>query len=104
MTFNLGSDEPISLRSLVELMVEVAGGGSYRLVAFPPDIKAIDIGDYSGDYSRIKSVLGWRPSVGLREGLTRTINYYREHLNWYTEERQLSSVMSAGNTIRFARR
>jgi UDP-glucose 4-epimerase len=81
--FNLGGEEPISLKSLVELMIEVNGGGSFRLVPFPPDKKAIDIGDFYADFSRINAVLGWTPRTRLREGLSKTIEYYKENLRWY---------------------
>jgi UDP-glucose 4-epimerase len=84
--FNLGGDEPVTLKSLVEMMIEINGGGSYRLVPFPPDKKRIDIGNFYGDYSKIKKALGWQPRVPLAEGLRKTIEYYRENLAWYTEQ------------------
>jgi UDP-glucose 4-epimerase len=77
--FNLGSDEVLSLRELADLLVRAAGEGSYELVPFPPDRKAIDIGDYYGDFAHIRQTLGWRPQVALEEGLARTIAFYREH-------------------------
>src|SRR5262245_58995763 len=75
--FNLGSDETINLRDLAALMVEVNGAGQHKIVPFPPDRKAIDIGDYYADYRLIQGRLGWRPRVGLREGLRRTLAFYR---------------------------
>src|ERR1051325_202009 len=42
--FNLGGERPITLEALVQLLIEIAGQGSYRLVPFPSDKKAIDIG------------------------------------------------------------
>jgi nucleoside-diphosphate-sugar epimerase len=83
--YNLGGDEPISLKLLVELMIEINGGGSYRLVPFPEDKKRIDIGDFYGDHSKITAALGWRPRTPLREGLRRTFDYYKENLAWYVE-------------------
>jgi UDP-glucose 4-epimerase len=77
--YNLGSDEHISLVELAELLVELNGHGSYRLVPFPSDRKAIDIGDYFADFSKIKTELGWEPTEALRDGLARTIEFYREH-------------------------
>ena len=81
--YNLGSDDPINLLNLARLMIEVNGGGQYELRPFPDDRKRIDIGDYYGDYRRIRSKLGWRPLVGLRDGLTRTMDYFRENLGHY---------------------
>src|SRR5205085_3540780 len=71
--FNVGAIEPISLRELAELLIEVAGSGTYELVPFPAERKAIDIGSIYVDDRKIRRVLKWRPHVDLREGLTRTI-------------------------------
>lgn len=45
--YNLGSKEVINLKDLAEAMVSIAGCGTYEIIPFPPDRKAIDIGDYS---------------------------------------------------------
>lgn len=82
-TFNLGGDSVISLKELAELLVEIHGGGKYKLSVFPKDRKRIDIGDYYADFSRIRSTLGWEPRVTLREGLARTLDYYCRHLRHY---------------------
>ncbi|MBU1104340.1 GDP-mannose 4,6-dehydratase, partial [Patescibacteria group bacterium] len=42
-----------------------------------------DIGDYVGDYTKIKEDLGWRPKVSIEEGLRRTISYYKKHKKHY---------------------
>lgn len=81
--YNLGGDEPINLLNLARLMVDVNQLGAYELVEFPEDRRRIDIGDYYGDYRKIRSKLGWRPQIGLREGMTTTLAYYREHLAEY---------------------
>ncbi len=81
--YNLGGDEPINLINLARLMIEVNGGGDFVLKPFPDDRKRIDIGDFYGDYRKIRSKLGWRPQVGLREGLTRTMDYFRANLDHY---------------------
>ncbi len=77
--YNLGGDEVISLRDLAGQLVVLNGGGSFRLVPFPAEQEAIDIGDYYGDYGKIKNELGWTPKVKLDEGLRRTLDYYRQH-------------------------
>lgn len=81
--FNLGGDDPINLRDLAELLIGINGSGSYRIVAFPPERKVIDIGDYYADYGLIRSKLGWRPTVSLREGLSRTLEYFKAHREHY---------------------
>jgi UDP-glucose 4-epimerase len=81
--FNLGGDAPLSLLELTKLMIQVAGHGSYRLVPFPPERRRIDIGDFYADAGKIARVLGWVPRVPLRDGLARTLAFYREHKERY---------------------
>jgi nucleoside-diphosphate-sugar epimerase len=61
----------------------VNGSGEYSVCDFPADRRAIDIGDYYGDFSRISSDLGWSPSHPLRETLKSTLDYYRQFLPQY---------------------
>jgi UDP-glucose 4-epimerase len=81
--FNLGGDCIISLKDLADLFIEINGGGQYVNRPYPSDRKRIDIGNYYANFKRIHSVLGWKPKVTLREGLTRTLAFYREHLEHY---------------------
>lgn len=82
--FNLGARPPVSLRAFVELLYEAAEvAPNYRLVPFPEERKRIDIGDFYTDYSKIERTLGWSPRVDLKEGLRRTVAYYRENIQHY---------------------
>ena len=81
--FNVGGAGPISLRDLAELLIELNRGGEYARRAYPPEYKCIDIGDYYSDYGLMRSMLGWEPHVSLRDGLARTLEFYREHLHHY---------------------
>jgi UDP-glucose 4-epimerase len=82
---NLGSDEVINLRDLAQHMVTANGKGDWGLVPFPPERKAIDIGDYYSDWSKAKRLLGWAPTINLDEGLRRSLDYYRAHGASYWE-------------------
>ena len=75
--FNLGGDERISLHDLGELLIQIYGDGKFITKMFPAERKRIDIGDYYSDYRKIKKELGWTPKIPLREGLTRSLEYYR---------------------------
>jgi UDP-glucose 4-epimerase len=82
-TYNLGGPRAVTLRELADLLVELNGGGSYRVVPFPEDQARIDIGDYAGDYSSFARATGWEPHTSLRDGLERTLAFYREHAAEY---------------------
>ena len=65
---------------------EIAGTGRVQYVPWPADKKAIDIGSFYADSSKFKRTTGWRPSVDLRNGLGRTIAFYRQHYHHYVEQ------------------
>jgi UDP-glucose 4-epimerase len=82
--YNLGAKPPTSLKDFLELVYEVAERKpDYQLVPFPEERRKIDIGDFYTDYGRIESQLGWTPEISLRDGLSRTVAYYREHMEHY---------------------
>ena len=81
--FNLGGNGVISLKDFAELLVHVNDAGSYTVRQYPADRKAIDIGDYYADSSRIRSVLGWEPKVPLATALQQTLVFYRQNLTHY---------------------
>lgn len=80
---NVGGDEALSLLDLAALLVEVSGGGRYEVKAFPEDRRAIEIGDYYTDSTKARQVLGWKPKTGLRDGLARTVQFFRDNLEHY---------------------
>lgn len=83
--FNLGSQEVINLKDLAAMMVEMHPGGGYEMVPFPPERKAIDIGDYYSDFKKIEGELGWKPKISLKEGLRKSLDYYLLHHAHYWE-------------------
>lgn len=88
--YNLGSSEVVGLKALAEMVVGLGNesnlGGSYELIPFPPERKAIDIGDYYSDFSLITKELGWQPKIELREGLQKTLAYYQAQHKHYWED------------------
>ena len=80
--FNLGSTRAYSLVDFVDALKGIC---QFRVesVPFPDDKRIIDIGDYYGDFSKFRQATGWNPQVDLREGLERTVAFYREHKDVY---------------------
>jgi len=81
--FNLGGAEVVNLTDLAKLLVELNGSGEFVQKEFPADRKRIDIGDYYADDSLIRTTLGWRPRVPLKDGLARTLEFFRRNLAYY---------------------
>ena len=78
-----GGMAPIAHRDLVDMLVSTAGRGRCRLVEWPPEKKAIDIGDFYADSSLIRQTVGWEPVTPLPDGLARTLAYYRANMHHY---------------------
>src|SRR3954465_15622757 len=55
--YNLGGSEVIDLAGAAKLMVAVNGAGTYEIKEFPAERRAIDIGDYYSDFSKIRTQL-----------------------------------------------
>jgi UDP-glucose 4-epimerase len=77
--YNLGHPEPTSVRGFAETLLEVTGDGGLRDVPFPQDRARIDVGSVYADFRKIRGELGWEPTTSLRDGLARTVEYFRAH-------------------------
>jgi CDP-glucose 4,6-dehydratase len=76
--FNAGGERPHSVREVVDLII-AAGGNDVD-----PDFQGAgnpdcEIDRQFVDSSKLRELTGWRPAVGLEDGLRRTLEWYREH-------------------------
>jgi UDP-glucose 4-epimerase len=81
--YNLGGGDPVTLLDLAKVLIQINGGGRYRLIPVPPDRKRIEIGSYIADSAKIRSELGWQPITPLESGLRVTLEYYRRNRDRY---------------------
>jgi len=86
--FNVGGDVPVSHSQLAGELVRIAGAGRVEYVSWPPDKKVIDIGSFYADSTRFMKATGWKPAVSLADGLTRTVDFYRQHFSRYVDAPQ----------------
>jgi UDP-glucose 4-epimerase len=75
----VGSGAGTRMVDMARIIVDVAGGGRVVHVPWPPLAARLETGDFVADVSRLKAELGWVPHVSLREGLERTVAFYRAH-------------------------
>ena len=81
--YNLGAPDPLSLEETAKLMCNLNEGSSYEKIPFPEDRKAIDVGDFVCDYQAFQSTFDWNPKVKFQEGISKSIDYFRENLDYY---------------------
>jgi nucleoside-diphosphate-sugar epimerase len=83
---NIASGEPVELRTIVTRIGELIGRPELvRLGAIPA--AATDTPLVVADVTHARDVLAWRPRVGLDEGLSKTIDWWRQRLH-ATEARE----------------
>ena len=75
---NIGNPNEFTVRQLAELVIELTRTGATiverELPVDDPKVRQPDI-------RRAREMLGWEPTVSLREGVTRTIEYFRSVLS-----------------------
>jgi UDP-glucuronate decarboxylase len=74
---NLGNPEEFTMRQLAELILELTGSRS-KIVHRP--LPQDDPRQRRPDISEAQRLLGWRPAISLKEGLTKTIPYLEQLL------------------------
>ena len=74
---NLGNPTEFTMRQLADLVLELTGSRS-KIVHRP--LPQDDPRQRRPDISEAQRLLGWRPAVSLKEGLTKTIPYFEELL------------------------
>jgi dTDP-glucose 4,6-dehydratase len=76
---NIGNPHEMSIADMAHLIIRMTGSGS-RVVFRPlptddPQVRQPDI-------TRARTLLGWEPKIGLEEGLTATIAYFRRKMGF----------------------
>ena len=80
--YNLGANRNYSLLDFVNYLKQLCTF-DFSAIPFPPEHKAIDIGDYYGDFRLFHSLTGWEPKVEIEEGLNKTVDYFVSRRNLY---------------------
>jgi len=75
---NVGNDRASTFLEVAKLLRDLVPGTAIEFTDFTPERKAQEPGDFVSDISKIRRLLAWKPTVELREGLSRTVAFYRE--------------------------
>jgi CDP-glucose 4,6-dehydratase len=81
--FNAGGDAPHSVGEVVQLICEIAASDVV------PDVRGegVPSGEIDRQYvdsTKLREMTGWAPEFGLREGLERTVEWYRSRPDAWT--------------------
>ncbi len=76
---NVGNPGEFTMRELAELVVELTGASSeITSVPLPPEREGDPL-QRQPDITLAKSTYGWEPTISLRDGLARMIDFFRDH-------------------------
>lgn len=79
-TMNIGSSDNISIRELAEYVVEETGAD---VEIVHEEGKDADARHTHADVSKAGDLIGYEPSVDIRQGVSKFIDWYRENRDWY---------------------
>jgi dTDP-glucose 4,6-dehydratase len=71
---NIGNPDEYTVKQLAEIVLEATGSASP--IAYQP-LPADDPKVRKPDITRARTMLGWEPSISVREGVARTVEYFR---------------------------
>jgi len=81
--YNLGAPDPLSLEDTAKIMCQSIEDSDYKMIPFPEDRKAIDVGNFICDYSAFRDQFGWEPKVSFEEGIQRSLEYFQGDIEHY---------------------
>ena len=79
--YNMGSEGGIKIYDLARLIGELMGHEKIEIEVDQSKVRPWEIWHLQSDNTKLYNVITTRPKVDLREGLQRTINYFRENGN-----------------------
>lgn len=75
---NVGNDRASTFLEVAKLLQDLVPGTAIEFTDFTPERKAQEPGDFVSDISKIRRLLAWEPRVELKDGLARTVAFYKE--------------------------
>jgi CDP-glucose 4,6-dehydratase len=77
--FNLGTEDPVSVLSMVKAILETMGGPRFEPIVL--GVASNEIDRQSLAFAKAFEVLGWKPQIDLAQGLRRTVAWYAQYFS-----------------------
>ncbi|MEO6077892.1 MAG: SDR family NAD(P)-dependent oxidoreductase [Candidatus Andersenbacteria bacterium] len=81
--YNIGAEERVTFGDMVDAVLEEVGSGSKECIPWPENYEKNETGNYIADTSKIEQITSWKPSVTLKEGIARMVEYYKKNKAHY---------------------
>jgi len=90
---NVGSNETHSVRELVARIAPLLGREDPVIKTDPRRLRRFDVQCFQCDASKLRERSGWRPTVGLDEGLKRTVDWFLQNGRAWSWERWVDGTI-----------
>lgn len=78
--YNLCSSTPVSMRSLLDKLIDLAGS-NVTVEVDPERVRNADIEEFFGSYAKINREIGWKPKIEIEDTLRGLLQYWDEELS-----------------------
>ncbi len=92
---NLGNPTEFTIRELADLVIDLTGSSS-KIIFLP--LPEDDPRQRCPDITKARELLAWKPAVGLRDGLLKTISYFDRLLALDKASSASASLQTAGGS------
>ena len=79
---NIGTGKGITFLELADEIKNITNG-QVKIIDYTKDIKQIEPGDFVADIAKMKKLIGRQPKTGLKEGIKKTVDFYKENRENY---------------------
>jgi UDP-glucuronate 4-epimerase len=79
---NLGGHESVSMNNLIQMLEEAIGRKA--VIEVGPADKADMLASWA-DVTKAGEMLGWEPNVGLKQGIAKTVAWYKAQRSWASQ-------------------
>ncbi len=97
-TYNVGSGVEKSIGEIAELVLELTGKPE-SLKTIVPDRPGHDR-RYLLDSSKLRSELGWKPTIEFEAGLEQTVRWYEAHRDWWEAMKGRAPIVESAWAVR----
>jgi dTDP-glucose 4,6-dehydratase len=97
-TYNVGSGVEKSIGEIAELVLQLTGKPE-SLKTIVPDRPGHDR-RYLLDSSKLRSELGWTPTIDFEAGLEQTVRWYETHREWWEAMKGRAPIVESAWAVR----